>query len=283
LILQLCTHFASSISNAPTLIFHLVYQRSTNTMVNKPVFVFVPGAWHAAEVWSKVSSLLKEQGYNSVSISLPTTSGDNTLSLVDDVKATQEAIQAETSQGRNVVVVVHSYGGVVGESAIKSFTAKDGTASSNAGHVIGLFVIASGFAQPGMVFLDGSGGKPPPMWRLDPSGFSELQVPAREAFYHDLPEAEGDEWVAKLTKQSSRAFTEGRDVTYAGWQDVPVWMLITTEDKSLPAEMQRMFAGMVKDTADLTVREIDSSHSPMLSKPKEVVELLLEATQSFTK
>jgi len=254
-------------------------------MADKPVFILVPGAWHGPETWSKVSSLLKEQGYNSVSVTLPTTSGDNSISFGDDVKATQHAIRAETSQGHNVVVVVHSYGGVVGQSAMKGFTRpNDASASSQStGYVIGLIVIASGFNQPGMAFLDGTGGKPPPSWRLDPSGFAEIQVPARELLYHDLPAAEGDEWVAKLRKQSSKALTEGADVMYPGWRDVPVWMLITTEDKALPVEAQKMFVGMVKDSADITVREIATSHSPMLSKPKEVVDLILEATKEFTK
>jgi pimeloyl-ACP methyl ester carboxylesterase len=180
---------------------------------------------------------------------------------------------------------VHSYGGVVGQSAMKGFTRSKVTTapSTNAGYVIGLVIIASGFAQPNIAFLDGSGGNPPPSWRIDPSGFSVIQVPARELFYHDLPPEEGDEWVAKLRKQSTRAFTEGRDIMYPGWQDVPVWMLITADDKALPVEVQRMFVGMVKDTADVTVREIDSSHSPMLSKPKEVVNFLLAATEAFTK
>jgi len=254
-------------------------------MADKLIFILVPGAWHGPEVWEKVSSLLKEQGYNSVSVTLPTTSGSSSASFGDDVKATQDAIQVETSQGRNVVVVVHSYGGVVGQSAMKGFTRpKDAAASSKSkGYVIGLVVIASGFTQSGMAFLDGTDGKPPPSWRLDPSGFAEIQVPARELFYHDLPAAEGDEWVAKLKKQSIKAFTEGRDVMYPGWQDVPVWTVITTEDKALPVEAQKMFVGMVKDLADVTVREIASSHSPMLSKPNEVVELILEATKAFSK
>jgi pimeloyl-ACP methyl ester carboxylesterase len=233
----------------------------------------------------KFSSLLKEQGYNSFSITLPTTSRDNAASFGDDVKTTQDAIQAETSQGRNIIVVVHSYGAMVGQSALKGFTRpKDAAASStNKGYVIGHIVIASSFSQAGIAFLDSTGGNPPPSWRIDPSGFAEIQVDARELFYHDLPVAEGDEWVAKLRKQSTKAFTEGRDVMYPGWQDVPVWSLVTTEDKAMPVELQKMIIGMVKDTADLTVREIASSHSPMLSKPKEVMEFILEATKAFAK
>lgn len=250
----------------------------------QPTLVFVPGAWHGPEVWDKVSFLLREQDYRCVSVTLPTTSGDKNSSFRDDFAATQDAIRSETSSGRDVIIVVHSYGGVVGQSALKGFTRPAASSAPvGKGYVIGLVVIASGFTQTGMAFLDGTGGQPPPSWRIDPSGFAELQVPARELFYHDLTEAEGDEWVANLRKQSTKAFTEGRDVMYAGWQDVPSWLLITTEDKALPVEVQRMLLGMVKDLADITVREIATSHSPMLSKPKEVVDFIVEAVVAFGK
>jgi alpha-beta hydrolase superfamily lysophospholipase len=171
-------------------------------MTSKPTFVMVPGAGHGPEVWDKVSSLLEQQGYHTVSIDLPTTSGNPSKSFKDDVNVTQGIIRAETSQGHNVVVVVHSYGGMVGESAIRGFSRPKDNApiSASNGYIIGLIVIASVYAPPGMTFLDGAGGKPPPSWRFDPDGFAEIQVPARELFYHDLPIAEGDEWVARIRK-----------------------------------------------------------------------------------
>jgi pimeloyl-ACP methyl ester carboxylesterase len=254
-------------------------------MASKPTFVMVPGAGHGPEVWDKISSLLGQQGYHSISINLPTTSGDASKSFKDDVTTTQNVIRAETSQGHNVVIIVHSYGGMVGESAMKGFCRpKDATLTSTSeGYIIGLIVIASVYAQAGMTFLDGTGGKPPPSWRFDPDGFAEIQAPARELFYHDLPIEEGDEWVAKIRKQSSKALTEDREFVYPGWQDVPVWTLLTTEDKALPLEMQKMLVGTVQDVADIRVKEIASSHSPMLSMPKEVVEVILKATHAFTK
>lgn len=251
-------------------------------MPGKPTIIFVPGAWHAIETWDKVSSLLTTQHYRTVSVPLPTTSGDVSKTLVDDIKAARDAISDEVTHQRDVVVVAHSYGGIVGESAIKGFTGPKQNDAEHSGGVVGLVVIASGFTSPPMSFLEGLGGKPPPIWRFDPSGFAELTVPARELFYHDLPDEEGNYWVSKLTKQSSKAFTVGGEETYTGWKDVPVWFLITTEDKSFPVEAQKMMVEIARDGgADITVREIASSHSPMLSKPKETVDIILEAIAAF--
>jgi pimeloyl-ACP methyl ester carboxylesterase len=262
---------------------HIPVFLQSNNMSKTPSFVLVPGAGHGPEVWDKVSTLLKKEGFNSFSVTLPTTAGDSSASFKDDVKATQDIIQTETSQGHDVVVVVHSYGGIVGQSAMKGFTT-NGTQgpTTNKGHVIGLITMASTFAQAGMAFLDASGGKPPPSWRVV-DGFAEIQVSARELFYHDLPVAEGDGWVSRIRKQSIKALTDDREIVYPGWQDVPVWTLITTDDKALPPEAQKMMVAASKESAEITVREIDSSHSPMLSRSKEVVEFMLEATNAFTK
>lgn len=115
------------------------------------------------------------------------------------------------------------------------------------------------------------------------TGFADLVAEPRAEFYHDLPEEEGNLWVSRLQKQSLRAFTEGAEFTHTGWMDVPCWYLGTKDDKALPFEVQKYFVQAAKDAGgDITAREIDSSHSPMLSKPKETAEFIVEAVKAFT-
>jgi pimeloyl-ACP methyl ester carboxylesterase len=243
-------------------------------------FVLVPGAWHNATTYDKVISLLSAQGFKSIAVSLPSTSGDKNASVKDDIEATRAAITGETTQGNDVVVVVHSYGGIVGASAMKDLTTKQ---NESDGLVIGFVMLASGFAQTGAAFMEGLGGMPPPFWTADAeSGFATLVGDPRPVFYHDLPIEEGEMWVKRLEKQSLKALYEGGEHIYAGWKDVPVFTAITTDDRSFPPEFQRMFAQAAKDTGgDVTIREIFSSHSPMLSKPDEVVEIMIEAVKVF--
>lgn len=256
-------------------------------MSRKPTLVFVPGAWHNPSAWEKVTSLLEAQEYKCVCVALPTATGNPSASFGDDVAAVRNAIVAETTQGRDVVVVQHSYGGQVGNSAIKGLALKKQdefpTAPDTSGHVIGIAMMASGFTIAGVTFLAGLGGNPPPTWKLDPeSGFAVIVAEPRELFYHDLSVEEGNYWVGRLEKQSLKAFTEGGEHTYAGWMDVPVWFLATTEDRAFPIQAQRMFSQMAKDGGgDVTLREIESSHSPMLSRPKETADFILEAAASF--
>lgn len=255
----------------------------------KPTLVFVPGAWHLASVWDQVTSILEAQGYKCIAVTLPTTISDPSKSFKDDFQAARDAIISETSQKRDVVVVMHSYGGAVGVSAIKGLTlqkqedASTTTASESSGHVIGIAMMATGFGSAGMTFLEALGGLPPPAWKLNyETGFADIVVDPREGLYHDLPEEEGKLWVSRLQKQSLKALTEGSEYTYAGWMDVPAWYLGTTDDKALPFQAQQYFLQVAKDAgADVTAREIDSSHSPMLSRPKETANFISEAAAAF--
>jgi len=253
-------------------------------MTINPTLILVVGSWHSTETWDKISSLLKAQDFRCVPVALPSTAGDANANFKDDVDAVRDSILTETTNRRDVVVVVHSYGGMVGSSAIKSLTKpKQDVGDNKSGHVIGLVMIATGFCKTGLSFLDGFGGAPPPIWRLDPGEFVVLTVPAKDLFYHDLPDEEGNYWVSKLTKQSSNSLTTGGEYCYSGWKDVPVWYLATTEDKALPIEAQKYFVQLAKDSgADVTMKEIESSHSPMLSKPKETVKFIVQAVVAFT-
>jgi len=252
-------------------------------MASKPTLIFVPGAWHIASLWDKVTSLLSAH-HKCITITLPSTLGSASTTLLDDINAVRNAIIAETSLGLDVVLVLHSYGGAVGQCAVKGLTrpAEPPHSSEKKNYVIGLAMMASGFGQTGVGFLEALGGKPPPFWELSDDGFCTLLGSITELFYHDLPAEEAEEWLGKLTRQASLPLTAGGEWSYAGWKDLPVWYLLTVEDKAGPPAAQRMMIEMVRESGkEIVVREVESSHSPMLSKPVETAKFVEDATEAF--
>ncbi|KAB8298130.1 hypothetical protein EYC80_001886 [Monilinia laxa] len=227
-------------------------------MTTKPTLILVPGAWHRAEIWTQVASLLEKQHYKCVSLDLPSTAGDSTKGLYDDIHAVRNAILAETTLGRDVVLIVHSYGAAVGQSALRGLTRRYpcdllSTSDRPTGHVIGLAMMGCGFVQTGVTVLDAMGGSPPPVWRFDESGFAQLQMDPRELFYHDVEEAEAEYWVGRLTRQSQRVLREDREYAYAGWLDVPAWYLMAGEDRMLGVGVQRVWVEGAREVgADMT-------------------------------
>ncbi|KAL1882187.1 hypothetical protein Daus18300_000673 [Diaporthe australafricana] len=257
-------------------------------MSPKVVFILVPGAWHTASTWEKVTPLLQEQGHGAIAVTLPTTSGNPAATFGDDVAVVRDLILSEVRHGHQVVVVVHSYGGVVGESALRDVpTVRHPSPDTTQGKVIGLALMATGFNKNNMSFIDGFGGQPPPIWHADEeSGFVEFSegVDPADLFYHDLPtEEEKQHWASKLTKQSIKSLYEGAEHAYTGWEDVPSWFLVTEQDRPLPAEAQRMAIQTARDSgASVEVREVDSGHSPMLSRPEETAAFLIEAAAGLS-
>lgn len=249
-----------------------------------PTLIFVPGSWHKPTCYDRIIKLLRPN-FKCIAVTLPSTLGNPAASFKDDLDAARLAISSEVTAGRNVVVVAHSYGGLVGNSAVKGFARnpKD-RAQTSKGYVIGIILIASGYTLTELAFMDPFFGHPPPTWRVnDDTGYAEFVTPPRELFYHDLPEKEAEYWVSQLTTQSLKALFEGAEYTYAGWQDVPSWYIGTIEDRGLPVLAQRMTVGMARAMGgNIEHRELQTSHSPFLSQPEATVKIMLEAVEAFT-
>ncbi|KPI43218.1 uncharacterized protein AB675_6905 [Cyphellophora attinorum] len=274
-----------------------------------PTLIFIPGAWHLPACYGPIIHLLStKHNFRCVPITLPSTQGDPCATFKDDLDATRVAIAAETSAGKDVVLIAHSYGGMVANSAIKGFAKRDGrdhrppaaaaeaypAASPNAtgppagpGHITGLILIASGFTLSGLTFMAPLFNRPPPAWKANWStGFADLALSPQALFYHDLATSEEqDYWASQLTPQSLKALFEGAEHSYAGWRDLDLaWYVGTEADKGLPAWVQRFGVGVARGMGPTKVRHVEligSSHSPFLSRPGEVTELVMEAVGSF--
>ncbi|KAG4282312.1 hypothetical protein FPRO06_08985 [Fusarium proliferatum] len=224
---------------------------------------------------------------------------DPMASFKDDVDAVRGAIRQETEKGRDVIVITHSYGGTVGNSAVKGFSRPPESSTSGqssvspstsrervpeTGHVVGIIPIATGFCFTGLTFMDHFLNITPPFFRVNKkTGYADLTVRPQKFFYHDLPPAEADHATSMLTTQSLKALFEGREYSYSGWLDVPVWFIGTVEDQGLPIFVQRAQIGMVRVLGGRVVyTELKTSHSPFLSQPKQVVQIVLQAFESFT-
>ncbi|KAI1360457.1 alpha/beta-hydrolase [Xylaria arbuscula] len=258
-------------------------------MSSSPTLVFVHGSWHQPSCYSKITKILQERhGLKCVAPALPSTSGNPDATFKDDIDVVREAISREVSAGTDVVVIAHSYGGMVGNSAIKGFVRprneQSAAAQGTSGSIIGLILIASGFTITGLAFMDPFFGRPPPQWRINrETGYAEIVISPREFFYHDLPDDEANYWVSQLTTQSLKSLFEGGEFAYAGWMDVPSFYIGTVEDHGLPVAMQRLGVGVARELgAHVEHRELRTSHSPFLSQPEETTEIIWEAVQAFT-
>src|SRR3954471_862380 len=217
--------------------------------------VLVHGGFVDGSGWAAVYGILKKDGYDVAVVQNPT------LSLRDDVAVTRRAIAA---QGGRVLLVGHSYGGVVITEA--------GTDP----HVAGLVYIAP-FAPDKGESVSSLIKNPPPGAPVPPilppqDGFLFLdRAKFRAAFAADVS-PETASFMADSQVPWGLDALNGA-VTEPAWRSKPSWYLVSTDDKMIPPDAQRAMS----KRAGSTVVEVNGSHAVYVSQPKAVASLIAKA------
>jgi len=242
-------------------------------MTSKPTVIFVPGAWHLPEVFDTVSSYLISAGYSTAAVRTPSvTKGPSYVQNIDpDVKATREVILKATDAGNDVVLVMHSYGGIPGSAACKGLSKAERAEAGKNGGVVRLVYMCS-FAIPEGESLKSFGGGKVSDWCID-NGEYYVATRSDEIFYNDIPKEKAGECIANLQHQSVKSFSSPQ--TYAAWKYIPSTYLICEDDMAIPAVAQEAMA--TQPGANMTIERLKASHSPFLSKPKETADVIRRA------
>lgn len=216
--------------------------------------VLVHGAYADGSSYSRVIPLLEAQGLHVTAVQNPLTS------LADDVAATRRAI---ARQDGPVILVGHSSAGVVI------------TEAGNDPKVTGLVYISAIAPDDGQSASDALEGYPatPGGAEQHPDAAGYLTITRKgidEDFVPDLPlaerarvyETQGD-WHASFLAEK---------VTTAAWKTKPSWFIIP-DDRMVPPGHERDAAARMH----AKVTTLASSHVPMLSHPREVAAVILDA------
>jgi len=219
--------------------------------------VLVHGGFVDGSGWAAVYKILKEHGYNVIIVQNPT------LSLADDVAVTKRAIAA---QGGPVLLVGHSYGGVVITEA--------GTDPKVAGLVyIAAFAPDKGESVSSLIKDPPPGAPVPPI--LPPQdGFLFLD----KAKFHASFAADVDADTAAFMASSQVPWgveALAGTITAPAWKTRPSWYLVSTEDRMIPPPAQRMMS----KRAGATVTEVAASHAVYVSQPKSVAAFIEKAAK----
>ncbi len=97
------------------------------------------------------------------------------------------------------------------------------------------------------------------------------EAPGREVaiMYHDCDPADAAAAIARLVPQN--AFTGTQELRGIAWRERPTTYVICTDDRTISPKLQRVFA----ERMGSDVVEWPTSHSPMLSQPQLVADLLV--------
>ena len=132
---------------------------------NKPIVLFVPGAWFGRSTYDRFLNLIQEAGYQTVFVSYPSLSPIDpfTADCAADSRSVREKVLLPLieAQGKDVVLVMHSYGGIPGSVAAHGLSKLQRTNEGKEGGVLGLVFISGFVVGEGASVADGQGGSLP--------------------------------------------------------------------------------------------------------------------------
>lgn len=224
--------------------------------VNRPTVVLVHGAWADGSSWSHVIRPLQAQGFRVIAAPIPLTS------LSDDVKALDRVIERTTGP---VVLAAHAYAGAVisatTNARVKSLVYIAALTPAEGETVAEVFYREKPHPLAPQLSPDAAGF----IWMPDESfgaAFAHKATPEQIAL---LNATQRPIAVPSIQERSPKPL----------WTHKPSWYLIAEEDRMIPVATQRFLAERMK----ARVRSEKFDHTPLVTAPGAVVEVILQAAE----
>lgn len=242
---------------------------------NKPAIVLAHGAWHLPTHFSNVIENLQAAGYEveaPTSASVSGTAGSESLSK--DTAIIKASIETLTNQGKDVVLMMHSYGGNYGSEAVAEWHLDLSNKQPGKGRIVHLFYICATILPAGSSIVDDK--MTMHIMSLEDGLLHHMEPFYR--FYADVPLPVARQCIAKLRPHDASSFSTKSK--HRGWADydVPVTYLACKKDMALFYDPDLLkFVERLRDAGvmDFELVEMeDASHSPWLSREEEFMSVL---------
>jgi pimeloyl-ACP methyl ester carboxylesterase len=219
--------------------------------------VVIHGGWADGSSWGPVIRRLQNNGVNVVAAPIPLTS------LSDDAAALRRTIAR--TQGP-VIVAGHAYAGAVAGTArderVKALVYVAALAPDEGEKVADVFYRNESHPQAPKLAPDEDGF----IWMPDESfaqAFAQNATPEQLALIRALQRPIHVKCIQEPAPSPA-------------WKTKPVWYLLAEEDRMINPKTQRFMAERMK----ATIRSYAVDHTPLLTAPDKVVDVILEAAKT---
>ncbi|KAK5064313.1 hypothetical protein LTR84_000146 [Exophiala bonariae] len=257
--------------------------------MEKPTVVLIPGSFcSAALLWDAVIDDLHDAGYEATAIELRTVSPPSTSpprTMTDDAAHIHGVIEALANEGREILIVMSSYGGIPGTQATQDMTLSQRQSDGKTGGVMGLVYVSALLINEGESSEDSFAPFVTPQashsffkvsgeyLHLDPVGSAAV-------IFSGLPKPVGESLTRKMPGHAAGSFRE--PMTSTSHYDIPVTYIKCTDDRIVLPDHQQKMIDDFKLVSHSTVKviEVDCGHCPMVERPKETTQAIIQAARS---
>ncbi|KAF2754641.1 alpha/beta-hydrolase [Pseudovirgaria hyperparasitica] len=251
--------------------------------MRKPTIVFIHGAWHNYKCWNGVAEVLRADGIESVSLSLLSVGIRDTPlgSHIEDSQALHEKIKDIVEEGKDVIIVMHSYGGLAGSDAIEGLVKNGENGSTQGGVVAAIYV--SAFIAPKGENLLGVFPSPPPYLKPNEENEAYLDIiDPHNTFYNDVSPEKSKTWTDAMKPHTAATFAS--NAQYSPWEEVPCTYVMCTKDQGVYPELQEQMFSAAQNGAKhpWSLIKLDSSHSAWLSRKNTLAGIIKDVVDNLT-
>ncbi|KAI0513264.1 Alpha/Beta hydrolase protein [Xylaria bambusicola] len=240
-----------------------------------PLLVLVPGAFGTTEGFNKMASYLG--AIKTHPRSYPSCNPPDPLNAdcSNDIAVLKDTLLSLLDQGLDLVVLAHSYGGVVAGGAAKGLDKDSRKAAGYENAVLGLIYVAGNITLEGETLFEAVGGAYPPFIKSNkPSEGLALIEPAMQVLYNDCePDPELDRF---MKPHALKAFETKSSAP--AWQDEGFnrrrLYIRTVKDQCNPSFLQDSW--IEKSGVEWDVVNFDTGHMPFVSQPEALAEQIVK-------
>ncbi|KAJ7185380.1 Alpha/beta hydrolase fold-1 [Mycena filopes] len=253
------------------------------TTATKPEIIIIPGSFCPLKYYEPVIADLKAHGYSVHGIELETVGRrDKAPGMYDDAAAIAALATRLADEGKDVVLVPHSYGGVPTCEAAKGLAKSAREREGKAGGVVRIVFVSAVVPKEGESLKDVFGTV-----ELDFIGIEVRSgeymvmtdlVKSAAVNLSDFPPEEGLFWAKKLTQHSAASFVQ--PLTYAAYKDIPASWVFLEQDKCITPELQnKIIANMESVMGGRSVERfpVDVAHCINVSQPATFAKVVRKA------
>jgi pimeloyl-ACP methyl ester carboxylesterase len=234
-------------------------------------FVLIHGAWHSGWVWERVAQQLRSAGHTVHAPDLPGHGEDKTPVQEVTLQAyVRRALNLIDSCPETVVLAGHSMGGLVISQA----------AEQRPGRIRALVYVCAFLLKNGQTLVEEASKDtaalvmPNAVFSPDRKSVTLRPEILREVFYGDCSEEDYRRARSLLVPQATGPFATALHLSEKNYGSIPRVYVECVDDRAITLPAQRAMHQAVGCDRVFTLQ---SSHSPLFTKPTELVEALLFA------
>jgi pimeloyl-ACP methyl ester carboxylesterase len=254
----------------------------------KPTLLLIGGGWHTPHSYSKLTAQLESAGFDVHVPALPTVDAAQPpkADLYIDSAHVRSVAQELADNGREFIVLMHSYGGQVGTNALHGLGLEKRKQDGKTGGISNLIYMTASASLEGKSMVD----------TVKHFGHLDLMPMAMDfaddmsclcrdpkmllVGETDLPTAEVDEYLATFVRWNGQTMHQPLNTPRAPWRDIPVTYIYTMKDMLLPYDYQKFSVdGMAKEGVEAQIATLETGHCPNFTTAKEVADIVLKVAK----